>query len=120
MKKVFVLVLALACFVGLYAFAGRLAGGGGSALAGLRLVGRVAPVAATDPGVVVTGTPWACAISTGLAGGTVNLRACGSVGCAVVGILDEGQRVVVLAAGDWLNVQTGEGVTGYVNSTFCK
>lgn len=124
MRKVIVLFLLLALVGGLYYALTRqpvTAPAGG--YAALR-AGQVHPAAtdtATDTATATaTDAPPACVIVSGYPAGTVNLRACGSLACAVVDILNEKQRVAVLAAGDWLNVQTGEGVTGYVNSIFCK
>lgn len=61
-----------------------------------------------------------CKISTGLEAGTVNLRTCASMDCQIIRVLGEGEALEVIASGEWLQVKTGEGLTGYVNSKFCK
>lgn len=67
-----------------------------------------------------TSTLALCVISTGVTQGLVNLRACGSLACGVIGALSEGETLTVLApSSTWSHVQTGAGLTGYVNSNFC-
>ena len=65
-------------------------------------------------------TPSRCTVDTGAAQGRLNLRACGSTSCGVIFVLDEGDRLTILAAGDWLNVQTETGAAGYINSSYCR
>ncbi|MCX6083069.1 MAG: SH3 domain-containing protein [Chloroflexi bacterium] len=65
-------------------------------------------------------TPQQCAIVTGLQDGRVNLRSCGSLGCLVLSVLVEGEPLTILQPGAWSQVRTGAGVTGFVNSSFCK
>lgn len=62
----------------------------------------------------------ACAIRTGVTGGRVNLRACAGLGCAVVAVLTDGDSLAIISWGDWIQVQTADGLTGYINSKFCK
>lgn len=122
MKKVFILLIALACIAGLYALVGRLAArGGDQATPPARNAANIALMSAPVHPVTATNTATleSCVIRTGVTQGLVNLRACGSLACGVVGALAEGQRVTVITAGGWLYVQTGAGVTGYVNSIFC-
>ena len=67
-----------------------------------------------------TTSPTRCTVTTGAAGGRLNMRACAGTGCGVIGVLEEGQAVTILAAGDWLKVQTEAGATGFVNSKYCN
>lgn len=128
MKKVFILLIALACLAGLYALVARLAARGGAEGQRLTPLARnpvnialmSAPVHPVTQAATNTATPKSCVIRTGVTQGLVNLRACGSLACGVVGALSEGEPLTVITAGGWLYVQTGEGVTGYVNSIFCK
>ena len=66
-----------------------------------------------------TPTPQRCTVDTGQPQGRLNLRACSSTDCAVIEVLAEGDRLTILAAGDWLNVQTETGAAGFVNSKYC-
>jgi SH3-like domain-containing protein len=62
-----------------------------------------------------------CVVRTGYDGGTVNLRACPGAMCgAVLDILTEGERLTVLTAGNWTRAATKDGVTGWLNSKYCK
>jgi uncharacterized protein YgiM (DUF1202 family) len=67
-----------------------------------------------------TVTPTVCNVQTGIEGGAVNLRTCGGVSCAVLDIVTEGERLTILTAGAWMNVTTKDGVTGWLNSKYCK
>jgi hypothetical protein len=61
-----------------------------------------------------------CRVDTGMLGGFLHLRACGSMECAAVGWLADGLVVeVVSPPGEWVQVSTPVGV-GYVNSSYCK
>jgi uncharacterized protein YgiM (DUF1202 family) len=66
-----------------------------------------------------TQPPKRCTVTTGTAAGRLNLRSCPGTGCGVIGVLEEGQAVTILAAGDWLKVQTEAGA-GYINSNYCR
>jgi hypothetical protein len=61
-----------------------------------------------------------CKVNTGIDGGTVNLRECGSTVCAVADIVTEGESLKILKADLWANVTTPDGVTGWLNSKYCK
>jgi uncharacterized protein YgiM (DUF1202 family) len=67
-----------------------------------------------------TNTPEVCDVQTGIEGGTVNLRTCAGTSCGVMQVLTEGERLQIIATGAWMNVITGSGVTGYINSNYCK
>ena len=67
-----------------------------------------------------TAKPGTCKVYTGIDGGTVNLRSCGGTSCGVVAVLSEGASLDILQAGLWANVTTEDGVTGWLNSTYCK
>lgn len=71
------------------------------------------------PPVTIT-PPALCTVSSGYTAGTVNLRACAGVGCAVVAVLTEGDPLTVITPGEWAQVQTADGLTGYVNAKYCK
>ena len=49
----------------------------------------------------------------------LNMRTCGGTHCGVLAVLDEGDDLTILAAGDWLNVETDTGLTGYINGAYC-
>jgi len=67
-----------------------------------------------------TATTATCRIYTGIDGGTVNLRTCGGTSCGVVAVLSEGASLDIVEAGLWANVTTEDGLTGWLNSTYCK
>lgn len=98
------------------------------ALAGLfyamtaKASGGEVPTATAQPSrtQAQTNTPTVCNVQTGIDGGTVNLRTCGGVSCAVLDIVTEGERLTILTAGAWMNVTTEDGVTGWLNSKYCK
>lgn len=81
--------------------------------------GEIKPALPTAT-ATATNTPEACDVQTGIEGGTVNLRTCAGVSCAVLDIVTEGERLTILTAGAWMNVTTEDGVTGYINSNYCK
>ena len=63
----------------------------------------------------------ACVVGTGISGGSLNIRQAGLMDAPVVGTVAEGDALVIIGtAGAWLKVQSSAGLTGYVNSTFCK
>ncbi len=61
-----------------------------------------------------------CNVNTGIDGGTVNLRSCAGTDCSVLAIVTEGERLNILAAGLWTQATNADGVTGWINSTYCK
>ncbi len=67
-----------------------------------------------------TARPATCEIKTGVDGGTVNLRTCAGTSCGVLDILTEGERLDILTAGSWVQVTNADGVTGWLNSKYCK
>jgi len=62
-----------------------------------------------------------CKVITGIDGGKVNLRACPGAACgAVLDILTEGASLDIIAAGEYVRVQTESGVTGWLNKKYCE
>jgi hypothetical protein len=62
-----------------------------------------------------------CRVHTGVDNGTVNLRECKGVACgAVLDILTEGSSLTILTTGEWIHGTTAGGVTGWLNSKYCK
>ena len=61
----------------------------------------------------------ACEVSTGTPGGFLNLRAGPGMAYRVLQVLEEGQRVTLLQAGTWYQVQAG-GAVGWIHSHFCE
>ena len=61
-----------------------------------------------------------CTVDTGTPGGALNLRSCPGMSCGVLAVLDEGDDLTILAAGDWIEVQPDKGAAGFVNSSYCK
>jgi len=80
--------------------------------------GEVKPTQTARP--TATNTPEVCNVQTGIDGGTVNLRTCAGTSCAVLDIVTEGERLTVLTAGNWTQVTTEDGVSGWLNSKYCK
>lgn len=75
-------------------------------------------------GVVVTtgdisSAPDQCVISTGVEGGQVNLRDGPGTRFKSIDLLEEGAIVNIIQPGDWFQVTTGGGITGWVSSLFC-
>ena len=61
----------------------------------------------------------ACEVSTGTPGGFLNLRAGPGMAYPVLQALQEGQRVTLLQAGAWYQVQAG-GAVGWAYSSFLE
>jgi uncharacterized protein YgiM (DUF1202 family) len=103
-KKITFMLLLLALVAGLYVTAGAKGD-------------RVPDPTSTAARIA---TAEACRVNTGVDAGTVNLRACGSVACGVLDIVTEGERLTIVTAGAWTQVTRADGVTGWVNSNYCK
>lgn len=103
-KRIMTMFLLLALAGLFYAMTAKANGGG------------EVPTATAQP----SRTPTVCNVQTGIDGGTVNLRTCAGVSCAVLDIVTEGDRLTVNIAGNWANVTTADGVTGWLNSKYCK
>lgn len=69
---------------------------------------------------IQTPTADSCNVNTGIEGGTVNLRSCAGTHCSVLAIVTEGERLDILTAGLWTQATNADGVTGWINSTYCK
>jgi len=73
------------------------------------------------PTMTPTEAAQVCTVTTGITSGTVNLRACpGSMCGAVLDILTEGESLTIVTAGLYVNVKTEDGLTGWLNSKYCK
>lgn len=103
-KRIMTMFLLLPLAVGLYFMQGNADTG--------------TPIPTARP--TATNTPEVCNIQTGFDGGTVNLRTCAGTACGVLGIVTEGERLQIITAGAWMNVTTESGVTGWLNSKYCK
>lgn len=108
-KRIFIMLLLLALAVGYYAMTAKAKGDS---------AGGEDPTRTAQPSQ--TATTATCRIYTGVDGGTVNLRTCGGTSCAVLDILTEGESLDIVKAGAWVNVTTEDGVTGWLNSNYCK
>lgn len=106
-KRIFIMFLLLITTVGLYAMHAK-------------TKSHKMPTATNTPSQTATNTLETCEIKTGIDGGTVNLRKCEGTSCEVEGVLTEGERLTILKVGAWLNVTTQNGMTGYINSKYCK
>jgi uncharacterized protein YgiM (DUF1202 family) len=106
-KRIMTMFLLLALAVGLYFMQGK-------------ANGEDAPTATAQPSRTPTQTPTVCNVQTGIGGGTVNLRTCAGVSCSILDIVTEGERLTILTAGNWTHVTTKDGVTGWLNSKYCK
>ena len=108
-KKITFMLLLLALVAGLYVTAGAKGDPVSKQTQG-KSRDRAARIATAE----------ACRVNTGVDAGTVNLRACGSVACGVLDIVTEGERLTIVTAGAWTQVTRADGVTGWVNSNYCK
>ncbi len=63
--------------------------------------------------------PKYCIVETEYEQGKVNLRVGPGTAFDVLVVLQEGDRLEVLAFGDWLKVDATNGVSGYINSNYC-
>lgn len=113
MKKTMTLLFLLAVVAGFYALAVNAKGQGNESTR--------TPTATAQPSQTATVMPWTCTVRTGITSGAVNLRACPGAACgAVLDILTEGETLTVITAGEYVNVTTESGVTGWLNSRYCK
>lgn len=67
--------------------------------------------------------PNVCQVKTGMDAGALNLRTCGGIHCPIASILHEGETLTqteAQAVNDWLEVQTANGLTGWVNSNYLE
>ena len=109
MKKIFILLLLLALSVVFFAIGFNVMAKGD----------RVPdPTSTAQPSRIATAE--ACKVYTGVDAGTVNLRACGSIACEVLDTLTEGESLTIVKAGLWTQVTRADGVTGWLNSKYCK
>jgi uncharacterized protein YgiM (DUF1202 family) len=65
---------------------------------------------------IPTPSPKRCKVTAGL----LNLRAGAGTSYSVLAVLDEGDDLTILTAGDWIEVQTDKGAAGFVNSKYCR
>ncbi len=61
-----------------------------------------------------------CTVTTGVPAGYLNIRTGAGVQYAVIGQLQEGDTLIILARGAWLQVETPSHQTGWINSKYCK
>lgn len=74
------------------------------------------------PTALVTSTPAACHVRTGIDSGLLYMRACGSMHCAVLAVLEEGAGVIITQPGvEWSAIRAGE-LAGWAASRYleCK
>lgn len=115
MKKAFTLLFLLAVLAGFYAITTNAKADGGDH--------GPTPIAPRSPTATLTPAEAAqvCTLTTGISNGTVNLRACPGAACgAVLDILTEGASLAIVSTGEYVNVTTESGVTGWLNSKYCK
>ena len=111
MKKIIPLLFLLALAAGFYALTANAKGE----------TMTPNPTKTAQPSPTMTPTAPACTVTTGINNGTVNLRECEGAACgAVLDILTEGESVTILTAGLYVKVTTDNGVTGWLNSKYCK
>ena len=108
-KRIFIMFLLLALAFGLYAMTATAKGEG---VPGPTRTAQAVPTA--------TEAAKTCEVITGVDRGTVNLRSCAGTACNVLDIVTEGERLSILTAGLWTHVTNADGVTGYINSNYCK
>ncbi len=125
MKRLFVLLFVLAlvgALIGLPALL-VMAEAMPTGAAGLAVLDQHSPSQDNPPTATNEPTPAAavwCHVTTGIENGRANIRACGSLGCAVLTVAQEGDALEVLTLGEWLQVKTGDNTTGFIFSQFCK
>ena len=80
------------------------------------------PISTAQPSSVPAMTEAAktCEVYTGVDAGTVNLRSCAGTSCGVLDTLTEGESLTILTAGLWTQATRADGVTGWLNSKYCK
>jgi len=112
-KYILGMLFVLVLFGGLYAYAANATANG---------QGAADPTQATQPTARPSqiAKPNTCEVYAGIERGTVNLRTCAGTSCAVVKVLTEGESLNILTAGTWAKVMTSNGVTGFINSIYCK
>ncbi len=110
-KRIFKITLLLALAIGFYAMTVNAKGEGMKA---------DPTQTAQPPPATSTARPDTCEVITGVDGGTVNLRTCAGTSCGVVTVLTEGQSLGIVKAGLWSKVTTESGLTGWLNSRYCK
>ena len=112
MKRIFILflLLALSVVVFLIGFNVMAAGAKGDRVAD--------PTSTAQPSQ--TAMPETCKVYTGVDAGAVNLRSCAGTSCGVLDTLTEGESLTILTAGNWTQVTRADGVTGWLNSKYCK
>jgi SH3-like domain-containing protein len=108
-KRIITMFLLLALAVGLYAMNATAKGEGAN------------PTQTAQASQTATKAAQTCTLTTGISNGTVNLRACPGAACgAVLDILTEGESLTIITAGEYVNVTTKSGVTGWLNKKYCK
>lgn len=122
-KRIFIMLFLLA-LAGVYAMTATARDDGGAP--DPTQTARIDPPSPT----VTPFPPETCKVNTGIEDGTVNLRACAGAACGpVLDILTEGEtlRVNIITAGEstgyaslYVNVTTESGVSGWLNSKYCK
>lgn len=70
----------------------------------------------TSPTLAAT----SCTVKTGVPAGFLNLRTGPGTEYAVIRVLSEGERLQIVTWGDWNEVTATDGVSGYVNSNYCR
>lgn len=61
-----------------------------------------------------------CTVTTGVPAGSLNIRTGAGVEYGVIDQLQEGDELIILARGAWLQVETPSHQTGWINSKYCK
>ncbi len=61
-----------------------------------------------------------CTVTTGVPSGSLNIRTGAGMQYEAIGLLHEGDVVTILTPGAWLEVETLQHQTGWINSKFCK
>ena len=61
-----------------------------------------------------------CTVTTGVPSGYLNIRSGAGVQYPVIGLLQEGDVLQIITRGAWLEVETSQHLTGWVNSRYCK
>jgi len=70
--------------------------------------------------ITVTVSPSYCVVTTGIKEGHVYLRSGPGIRNKIIRVLSEGESLSINLLGEWYQVTTSEGVTGWIYSRFCK
>ncbi len=74
-----------------------------------------------SPSLTASALP-VCYVSTGIDNGALNIRTGAGVNHSVIRVLQEGDVLTMKGGkiGNWIKVKTGDSLTGWINSNYCR